>query len=166
MVNLPVDALITKIVNYFFKKNLSFKIRNLMMRCYYEDIRERLVWDFNIRYMAESNSFDLFYLLVKYIQDNAVLFFLKFHKINKHIRKYSRGKSGRYTAKIAYIAPKSRFKLTLKLIVNEFKSSPTKSIELKILRLCQVLVGGDTLLNFSLFRNYISRVVLYKRLYI
>ena len=158
--------LVKKVTSYFLKKNLSLHLRQLLMKCYYSDILERF-FSFTRGHktpLPEITSF--LNLLSHYVERNSLLFFLKFNKINKYIRKYSRGKSGKYQAKIAYVLPKSRFKITLKLIIKEIQSKPLRTVKGKFNALLKIVFLNKNLPALVKFKSYIGFLVLDRRLYV
>ena len=70
-----------------------------------------------------NNTFFIKNFLLNHLNKTFPIFLYSIYSVDKNVRKYSRGKSGKYSFVWKYIAPYKRLKLAMKLIAREIKFS-------------------------------------------
>ncbi len=92
----------------------------------------------------DKNHFVLSYILNKLLAVQP-LFSFNVYKINKFIRKYSRGKSGKYTLIWKYIAPYKRLFVVIRWLLKDVKFNTSFKFSNRVF---------ETLKNFIFFKNH------------
>jgi len=136
------ELLIKRWLNLYFLLNTNFvgsglsnyDFANLNMNFYLENYTPILLFD---TALTPNNRVvdDSFYLKNYFLSKlNQVLpiFSYFIYSVDKNIRKYSRGKSGKYVFIWKYIAPYKRLNLAMKWIAKEVKFSQNKKLKDRI----------------------------------
>lgn len=79
-----------------------------------------------------SRDSSLKQLFISKFLTNLPIFMFFIHNVDKNVKKYSRGKSGKYSFVWKYIAPYKRFFVTLKLIAKEIKFMNGRTLPIRI----------------------------------
>lgn len=79
-----------------------------------------------------SSDSSLKQLFISKFLTNLPIFMFFIHNVDKNVKKYSRGKSGKYSFVWKYIAPYKRFFTTLKLITKEIKFMNGRKLSIRI----------------------------------
>lgn len=83
-------------------------------------LKKRYLWYFMyIKFKYSGNNF--FNIFINKIYKNSFFFYIHFIKVHKNIRKFSRGKSGKYRAVYKYVPIFKRLKTTLKIFFREVR---------------------------------------------
>lgn len=105
----------------FIRKFISFIIKKGLLKRYKN-------FFYKLRYFNFFNFKDIF----NFLSNNLFFFYFKFNLINKNIRKFSRGKSGKYKLVFNFIPFFKRFNVTLRLFMKELSFLNFRNFKLKL----------------------------------
>lgn len=105
-------------LNYFFKLPIFLNYSNNIT-----DLEKTLNFTFFLK--------NYFYFLISKV---SPIFSYFIYSVDKNIRKFSRGKSGKYTFIWKFIAPYKRIKLSTRLIIKDIKFYQSKHFEERLLK--------------------------------
>lgn len=88
-----------------------------------------------------ENSYYIKNFLLDHLNQIAPIFSYFIYSVDKNIKKYSRGKSGKYVFIWKYIAPYKRLNLTMKWFAKEIKFTPSKKIRDRIIVVFNALIN-------------------------
>jgi len=86
------------------------------------------------------------------------VFGIFFNSVNKYIKKYSRGKSGKFNVLIKYLPPYKRFKYLLSIIIKDIFFNKSKTLPLKLKLSLQSILSKNVnsfTLKFRLILYYL-----------
>lgn len=104
---------LSKVIGLIMKKGLKTRYKLILFS---------IVDNFNLNIhdkFFKLNFIGLIDIFYNFIKKNLFIFFFNFHKINKNIRRYSRGRSGKYKVVFKYVPVFKRLKCTLKIFFRE-----------------------------------------------
>ena len=116
---IPLDNIIMPI-------NTKFFFNNLLINLKYNKLF------FNKKIDIDTNFFFKNFLLKK-LEQILPIFNFYIYSVDKNIKKYSRGKSGKYVFVWKYIAPFKRLKAAIKLISKEIKFNQFKGVDQRVI---------------------------------
>ena len=118
---------------YFFNKTfINFKFEELL-NLNYSNIYSNNNKIINISFFIKNY---LYFLLSKV----SPIFSYFIYSVDKNIRKYSRGKSGKYTFIWKFIAPYKRIHLAVRWLIKDIKFNQSRSFNERLLKTFDVLV--------------------------
>lgn len=88
-----------------------------------------------------ENSFYIKNFLLEKLSQISPIFSYFIYSVDKNIKKYSRGKSGKYVFIWKYIAPYKRLNLTMKWVAKEIKFTSNKKIQDRISSVLALLIN-------------------------
>lgn len=100
----------TNIIKIFYLKFFFYKFSSLKFNL----TSEKDIWNF------DTNKFTKQYIIDLFDKPN-IIFSYFVYSVDKNVRKFSRGKSGKYTFVWKYIAPYKRIFLSMRLFVKSLK---------------------------------------------
>jgi len=153
-----------KITNYLFRKNLKERVKGLIMKCYY---------NYHVFILHTNNTFvslilkltPFYKFILDYVNSFIFVYKLTFHTVSKKIRKYSRGKSGKYRMVINYLHPNLRFNTNLKLIINEVKYLNFRNLKSKLGEFIRIMYLKKKFKNVRKIHRFVMFNVVDKRLF-
>ena len=118
-------------INIMWKYESNDKIKSI----FDNDINMLLMYNntFNNNYKTINTSFFIKNYFFSLLSKVAPIFSYFIYSVDKNIRKYSRGKSGKYTFIWKYVAPYKRIKLAMRWIVKDIKFFQNKQFETRLL---------------------------------
>ncbi len=90
---------------------------------------------------------------------SGMYFKFSFHRIDKKIRKFSRGKSGKYRIVFNYVPPFKRKKWVFKIFLKNLKLMPDPSYYKKLLSLLLLILNKPSKTLVYQFRNFSNNYV-------
>lgn len=133
----------------FFNENLSYGIA-------YENVLT------NETKLVENSFYVKNFLLDKLSQVSPIFSYF-IYSVDKNIKKYSRGKSGKYVFIWKYIAPYKRLNLTMKWVAKEIKFTSNKNLFDRISYVLNLLIG-DLKASFAWKSKTFSHNYVFKNL--
>lgn len=123
---------------YFFFGNVFWNRLFKNTRQSFYNIENNIFTDYNNLVTSEEKSINSDFFVKSYLLSRLSkvlpVFSYFIYSVDKNIRKFSRGKSGKYTFIWKYVAPYKRLFLAMRLIVKDIKFFSGKSISERILK--------------------------------
>ncbi len=145
-----LDSIFKELVNSIMVKGRVTTSRNSIILFFKKFRKDFLQFDNSINYLIFFKCLH-FNQLFENIFKTDIFFKFSFHRIDKKIRKFSRGKSGKYKIKFNYIPPFKRFRYILKSIKNEIKFSKGVFYEERFLNFFKTMTYNPQ--SSFIFRN-------------
>jgi len=144
---------------FFLKKSLSVVLTTFMRNGFYSKVKHSYLkkTQYFLKKYLKSPVFseitvDLNFDMVASLMKIKVFFKFSFHTINKKIRKYSRGKSGKYKLEMSYLPFYKRFNFVLSLLKKNYKV-------VSHLKLGDAFLFLKHLVNFNLKKSLVFKLI-------
>lgn len=123
---------------YLITTNNLWLFNNNTSKNQYFFFKEESVLSFNNPFLDNNKMINTNYFIKNYLlsllSKVSPIFSYFIYSVDKNIRKYSRGRSGKYTFIWKYVAPYKRLNLAMRWLVKDIKFSPSKTIEDRLIK--------------------------------